>query len=122
LTGLPTFESANSNQTNPNVVKNSPTGQLGQVKGAEMNDRDFVNDILATEKYLTDGLNTFTREASNQQLYDEVSRVLQETHRAGRDLFNLMFEKGWYKLPTASQQEIQQSTQQFQNYQTQFPY
>jgi spore coat protein CotF len=122
LTGLPTFESANSNQTNPNVVKNSPTGQLGQVKGAEMNDRDFVNDILATEKYLTDGLNTFTREASNQQLYDEVSRVLQETHRAGRDLFNLMFEKGWYKLTAASQQEIQQSTQQFQNYQTQFPY
>jgi spore coat protein CotF len=122
LTGLPTFESANPTQTNPNVVKNPPTGQLGQVKGAEMNDRDFTNDILATEKYLTDGLNTFIREASNQQLYDEVSRVLQETHRAGRGLFNLMFEKGWYKLTAASQQEIQQSAQQFQNYQTQFPY
>jgi spore coat protein CotF len=112
----------NQNQTNPNVIKNPQTGQLGQVKGAGLNDRDLANDILANEKYLSNSFNIFTQEASNQQLHSEVSRILQETHSAGRDLFNLMFQKGWYKLTAASAQEIQQSAQQFQNYQSQFPY
>lgn len=110
------------NQANLNLIKNPQTGQLPQVKGPQMNERDFANDILATEKYLTDNFNIFTREASNQVLHDEVFRILQETHTAGRRLFNLMFEKGWYKLTAASQQEIGQSVQQFQNYQSQFPY
>jgi spore coat protein CotF len=119
---LPTLESSNQNQTKPNVIKNPQTNQIPQVKGPELNERDFVNDILATEKYLTDNFNIFTREASNQQLHSDVFQILQETHSAGRDLFNLMFQKGWYKLTAAAQAEIQQATQQFQNYQSQFPY
>jgi spore coat protein CotF len=119
---LSTLGSSNQNQANPNVIKNPQTNQLPQVKGPELNERDLVNDILATEKYLTDNFNIFTREASNQQLHNDIFRILQETHRAGRDLFNLMFQKGWYKLTAASEQEIQQSAQQFQNYQSQFPH
>ena len=110
------------NQPNPNIIKNPQTGQLPQVKGPEMNERDFLNDILATEKYLTDNFNIFTREASNQVLHETVFRILQESHAAARRLFNLMFKKGWYKLTAASQQELTQAAQQFQNYQSQFPY
>ena len=38
------------------------------------------------------------------------------------DLFNLMFEKGWYKLEAEQAQKIQQSFQQHQGYTNQFPY
>jgi spore coat protein CotF len=108
--------------TNPNMIKNPQTGQLPQVKGPEMNERDYSNDILATEKYLSDNFNVFSREASNQVLHDDIMTILGETHRSARELFNLMFKKGWYSLTAASQEELQKTAQQFENYQSQFPY
>ncbi|MFZ7104793.1 MAG: spore coat protein [Peptococcaceae bacterium] len=106
-----------------NMIKNPQSDILPQVKGPEMNDRDRCNDILATEKYLTDSFNIFTREASNQQLYNEIKKILNETHDCARQLFNVMFQEGWYKLQAAPQQEIQQAQQQFANYlQSQNPY
>jgi len=110
-------------QQQQNVIKNPQSNILPKVKGPEMNDRDRCNDILATEKYLTDNFNVFLREASNQQLYNETKQILNETHDCARDLFNTMFQEGWYKLTAASQQEIQQTQQQFSNYlETQNPY
>ena len=41
-----------------------------------MNDRDFSNDLLATEKYMTDAYNTFLNEASHQALYQDVLTIL----------------------------------------------
>ena len=37
-----------------------------------MNDRDIINDVLATEKYLTDNLNIFARETSYANLHSDV--------------------------------------------------
>ncbi|MFB6467837.1 spore coat protein [Cytobacillus sp. Hz8] len=105
-----------------NQIANPQTGQLPQVKNQQMNDRDFLNDGLSTCKYITDSLNIAVREASHQQLYTEVLQILQETHNSTRELFNLMFKEGWYKLEAADQQKIDQAYQQFSNYSTQFPY
>jgi hypothetical protein len=115
-------QNTGNNQANPDLIKNPQSGQMPNVKGPEMNERDFMNDILATEKYLTDNLNIFTREASNQVLHQEIVNILNETHIAARNLFNEMFKKGWYSLTAAKQPEIQQIAEQFQNYQTQQPY
>lgn len=112
----------NQNQTNPYEIKNPQTNQLPQTKGPEMNERDFLNDILATEKYITDNFNVFVREASNHTLYQTAITILNESHVAARTLFNLMFKKGWYALTAAQQQDIQKASQQFQNYQSQQPY
>ncbi|MBO8128120.1 MAG: spore coat protein [Peptococcaceae bacterium] len=87
-----------------------------------MNDRDYLNDLLAMEKYLTDNLNIFAREASHRELHNTVMRILGETHQAARDTFNLMFRKGFYKLEVENPQHVAQTQQQFQNYRSQFPY
>lgn len=105
-----------------NVIKNQPSPGLPGVKGPQMNDRDRLNDVLASEKYLTGNLNTFATEASHRALHQDVMMMLNETHMCTRDLFNLMFQKGWYKLQAEPAQQMQQSHQQFQGYQTQFPY
>ncbi len=105
------------NQTGPQ----QSTG-LPQVKGPDLNDRDRINDILATQKYLSNGYNTATYEASNDQLYQLQLQCLNEVHQASRDLFLLMNQKGWYKLEAAEQTKISQKSQQFNNYRTQFPY
>lgn len=37
-------------------------------------------------------------------------------------MYNLMFQKGWYKLEAEEQQKLQQAYQQFSGYSSQFPY
>lgn len=106
---------------NQNQIANPQSGQLPQVKGPQMNDRDFINDGLATCKYLTDSLNVAVREASHQQLYDDLLQILNETHQSAREMYNLMFQKGWYKLEAEEQQKLQQAYQQFSGYSSQFP-
>lgn len=95
---------------------------LPQVKGPEMNDRDFLNDVLAMEKYLANSYNTAVNEASTEQLYRLQLNHLNAVHQAGRDLYNLMHQKGWYKIEAADSQKIDQKATQFANYRTQFPY
>ncbi|WP_085963069.1 spore coat protein [Brevibacillus massiliensis] len=105
-----------------NQIQNPKPPNEPQVKGPEMNDRDRLNDILATEKYLTDSFNTAVREASHNQLYQDMMTILTETHQCQRNIFDLMFQKGWYKLEAENQQKLDQAYQQFSGYATQFPY
>ncbi|ALS24115.1 MULTISPECIES: spore coat protein [Paenibacillus] len=107
---------------NPNEIANPQSGQLPNIKGPQMNDRDFLNDGLSTCKYLTDGFNVAVREASHQQLHDDMLQILTETHQSARELYNLMFQNGWYKLEAEEQQKLQQAHQQFSGYSSQFPY
>lgn len=86
------------NQQQNKQIANPSTGQLPKIKTPEMNERDFINDGLSTCKYLTDSLNIAVREASHDQLYQDFLQILEETHQTSRELFNLMFKKGWYKL------------------------
>jgi hypothetical protein len=48
--------------------------------------------------------------------------MLIETHAHTRDMYNLMFRKGWYSLEAEQPQKLQQTHQQFAGYQNQFPY
>lgn len=103
-----------------NKVSNTET-QVPQ--SPQMNERDFVNDILSTEKYLTSSYSTTLNELSHQSLYQDILSISNETQNAQRDLFNLMFKNGWYKLEAAEAQKIDQSYNQFSGYiQQQSPY
>ncbi|MCM3439998.1 MULTISPECIES: spore coat protein [Bacillaceae] len=82
-------------------------------QGPQMNDRDFANDLLATEKYLTTAYSTALNEASHQNLYQDLQTILTETQQAQRDLYNFMFQNGWYTLEAADTQKLQQSYQKF---------
>ncbi|MFD2215952.1 spore coat protein [Metabacillus endolithicus] len=92
-------------------------------EGPKMNDRDFANDLLSTEKYLTSSYSTALNEASHQALYQDLSTIFNETQQAQRDLYNLMFKNGWYSLEAADTQKLQQSYQKFSTtIQQQSPY
>lgn len=90
-------------------------------KTPEMNDRDFLNDMLSTEKYMTQSYSTALNEASNQALYQDLSAIFNETQDMQRTLYNLMFKNGWYSLDKADQNNVQQANQQFTGYTNQFP-
>lgn len=109
-------------QQQQNTIQNPKLPNEPQTKGPGMNDRDRLNDCLSSEKWLSDNFNVMAREASHQQLHQDVMTILNETHRCARDIFNLMFEQGHYKMEASEAQKIQQIQQQFQSYaQSQFP-
>ncbi|MFK4997310.1 spore coat protein [Bacillus sp. N9] len=91
-------------------------------KTPQMNERDFLNDILTTEKYMTTSYTIALHEASHQHLYDDLLTIFNETQQVQRNLFNLMFQKGLYNLEAQDEQKIQQSYQQHVGYTNQFPY
>lgn len=91
-------------------------------KTPQMSERDFLNDMLSTEKYMSDSYSITLNEASHEQLYSTLENVFLETQRCQRDLFNLMFKKGWYSFDAENAQTLTQSYQQFTGYKSQFPY
>lgn len=97
------------------------SGQLPKVKGPEMNDRDLINDILAFQKYMTNGYNTGLNEMQNPKLHEDVQNILNDIHHNQWDAFNLMFQKGWYKMKAADPQELSSTHTQYSNYKSQFP-
>ncbi|UOE93699.1 spore coat protein [Alkalihalobacillus sp. LMS39] len=88
----------------------------------QMSDRDFINDILSTEKYITTAYSTALNEASHESLYQTINTAFNEAQNCQRELFNTMFKKGWYSFDATPQQTIDQSYQQFSGYSQQFPY
>ena len=96
--------------------------QVQVPKSPQMNERDFINDMLSTEKYMTDAYTTALHEASHQHLYDDLLMIFTETQQMQRQLFNMMFQKGWYSFEAQDVQKIQQSYQQHAGYSSQFPY
>jgi len=88
----------------------------------EMNDRDWLNDQLSYEKYLTAGYSIAMNEASHERLYNDINRIFTETQECQRNLYNMMFKKGWYNLEAAPIQHIQKDIQSFTTSTSQLPY
>lgn len=110
------------NQNQGQNTQNIQNPETQVPKTPQMNERDFLNDMLTTEKYMTTSYSIALHEASHDSLYQDILKIFNETENAQRTLYNLMFEKGWYKIEAEPQQKLQQSHQQFQGYSSQFPY
>ncbi|QQK81360.1 spore coat protein [Salicibibacter cibi] len=95
--------------------------QTNVPKTQQMNDKDFITDLLSTEKYMTSSYGTAMNEASHMQLYQEINSICNDTDQCARDLFNTMFQKGWYALEGAPQQTIQQTFQEYSGMTSQLP-
>lgn len=74
----------------------------------EMNDCDYINDILETEKNMSDNLSIALNEASNNTLYEEIFSIFTEIKNSQRELYNMMFKKGWYSLEKAEETKVTQ--------------
>lgn len=97
----------NSNKVNNPMVKVPNTSAL--------NDRDYMNAILEYEKNMSNNLSIALSEASNEYLYNEIMPMFNSVKKASRDLYYMMFEKGWYSLEKAEEQKITQKQNELQN-------
>lgn len=72
----------------------------------EMNDRDYINMMLETEKNMSNNLSVALNEASNNDLYNAYFEMFEDVKEAARTCYDLMFEKGWYQLEAAEEQKV----------------
>ena len=86
-----------------NKISNVKT-EVPQTK--EMNDKDYLASILSLEKAMVKDYAVSITEASNLSLYDSYYEMLGDVSKIQREIFNLMFKKGWYALEMAEENKI----------------
>ena len=72
----------------------------------EMNNENYLNDILETEKNMSVNMTIALNEASNKMLFDQIFEIYKDVKLAQRDLYNMAFQKGWYSLEKAENTKI----------------
>lgn len=89
-----------------NMIQNNET-QIS--KTSQMNDRDYLNDILETEKNMSVNMTIALNETSNEKLYDELFDIFKDIKQIQRNLYECMFKNGWYSLEKEEDQKITQT-------------
>lgn len=95
---------------NNNMIQNNKTEVS---KTPQMNDCDYISDVLESIKNLSNNLSVAINEASNKVLFNDFMAMFNDTKMAQRDLYNLMFKNGWYKLEKAGSDKIQEKLTEF---------
>lgn len=72
----------------------------------EMNNENYLNDILETEKNMSVNYTYALNEASNEILFNKLYEMFKQIKDAQRNLFELNFRKGWYTLEKADENKI----------------
>jgi spore coat protein CotF len=88
----------NNNQiSNPKVEVSS---------GVSLNDKDYINCLLSTLKEMSKGYSLAMTEASNETLYNVYRESFLAISSLQREVYELMFRKGWYILESSDDTKI----------------
>lgn len=74
--------------------------------GLNLNDKDYINSLLSTLKEMTKNYAIALTEASNEYLYREYQDMFDTYSLLQRDVYELMFRKGWYCLEKADSNKV----------------
>jgi len=77
-------------------------------KGVQMNDKDYINSVLSSLKEMSKNYTLAMSEASNEYLYEEYFQMFNNISKLQRDVYEIMFQKGWYSLEEAEENKINQ--------------
>lgn len=80
-----------------------------------LTDREIMDDILTSQKHISGVYNTFSNECVNQNLQDDMLKILKEEHSIQFSVFSDMQKKGWYNPATAQAQMIDETKTKFEN-------
>lgn len=66
--------------------------------GKELNDKDYINSLLSTLKEMSKNYVVALTEASNEFLFKQYKDMFENYIDMQREVYELMFKKGWYVL------------------------
>lgn len=82
-------------------------------------DKEIMDDVLTSQKHITDVYNSYSNECTNQQLQDDMLKILKEEHSIQFSVFGEMQKRGWYSPCAAQAQMISETKTKFENIATQ---
>lgn len=80
----------------------------------DMNDRDYLNDLLYDEKGLVSNTVTALTEASNEKLQKEILNFFNIIDEIQASTYELAWNNGWYILEEAEKTKINQKAKELQ--------
>lgn len=87
--------------------------------GMDLNDKDYLMTMLTIQKAMVKNYAVSLTEASNDKLNSLYLDMFNDMNKIQRDIYNLMFKKGWYQLEVATdtkkQEQIKNITQELSN-------
>jgi len=83
-------------------------------KTIDMNDRDYLNDILYNEKSILVNTATALTEASNDKLKSEIYKFFETIETIQKETYELAWNNGWYVLEEAEKTKINQKEKELQ--------
>lgn len=82
---------------------------------ASYSDKDIATNLLVTLKHMKAEINTFSQEASNEELYQIVDQVYECVSTLQREVYEMMTAQGWYKMTPDSASSISKAYTKFSN-------
>ena len=76
--------------------------------GIELNDKDYLSHVLASLKAMEKNYVVALTEASNESLFGKYEEMFNSIKSLQREVYELMFRKGWYELEKAEENKITQ--------------
>lgn len=83
--------------------------------GIACNDKDYLNSLLSCLKEMSKNYVMAMTEASNESLFEKHKQVFLTLISLQREVYELMFRKGWYILEKSDTQKINQKLQMLSN-------
>lgn len=84
-----------------------------QMNTNQFGDREMMEDALSSQKFITEGYNTFANECASPALKTDFMNILNEEHQIQHELFLEMQKRGWYQVEAADQNKVQQEKQKY---------
>lgn len=94
----------NNQISNPKVEV--PTGII-------LNEKDYITCLNSTLKEMAKGYTTAMTEASCESLYNVYKEIFDRISELHREVYEIMFRKGWYVLEKVDVTKINNKFQQF---------
>ncbi|MDL2234237.1 spore coat protein [Ruminococcaceae bacterium OttesenSCG-928-L11] len=76
-------------------------------------DKDILTDLLSSQKFVTDGYNSFANECATPAVKTDFVNLLSEEHQLQNEVFCEMQKRGWYQVEAAEQTKINQAKQKY---------
>lgn len=76
-------------------------------KGISLNEKDYLTCLNATLKEMSKNYALVMSEASNEDLYTIYHDLFEKISQLQREVYELMFKKGWYILEKCDINKIQ---------------
>ena len=74
--------------------------------GINLNDKDYITCLITTLKEMSKGYTIAMTEASCESLYNVYKDIFDSIISLQRDVYELMFRKGWYVLEKSEVMKI----------------